>query len=674
MKTINRSIIFILLGTLAGIFLYGTINWSVFVIIAVGTLSFCALIILHLFAKKKSFSELPFIIGICILFICIGYFTRYRTDVLQHKNHYSHFKKESSQTVLFSIEKELKPSQYQYKYIAKLHRIDTQAVSGTILLNLSKDSLAAIPKIGQWYHSRTTLEDLPVPKNPYQFDYGKYLKKQQIYGQLFITSNEMLLSNHTTESIWVWSSRFRESIKNKLHKASFTQSQLAVMDALLLGQRQGIASEMNADYAAAGMMHILAVSGLHVGIVLLILRFLTRFINWHSLRWTRSIIIIALIWGFAFITGLSPSVLRAATMFSFLEIGKSLGGDRNTKDGVLISALVLLLYDPMLIYQVGFQLSYLAVLMILWSQPWMYSLYKPRFYLDKIVWSIITVTTAAQLGVTPLSIFYFHQFPGLFLVSNIVILPFLTIILSVGIGIAFMAVIWKVPDSVVYIYGSIIDAMNNFIHWIASKEIFVLKNLTISVLLLFASYISMIIFIRFFKKYTSNRLYLAIGAILIFTTTLVYDRFNDDSYHFAILHQNKNSILIHLEKGHLQIYSSDTITESTYDYQIQAYRNAITIEKENIEGMGNYFRLKRNEILVIDSLGIYNIQNASPNYIVLTQSPKINLNRLISRYPTATIIADGSNYKSYVKRWENTCIKQKIPFHSTYEKGAFIIE
>jgi len=158
LKIINFSIIYILLGTLVGILIYDIVDWSLYISIFVSLFSFTGLITLHLFAKKKTFSELPFIIGVCLLFLTIGYLTRYRADVLNQKNHYSYFKKDISQTLLFSIEKELKPSQYQHKYIIKLHQIDKQSVSGIALLNLSKDSLSVLPKIGQWYHSKTEFD------------------------------------------------------------------------------------------------------------------------------------------------------------------------------------------------------------------------------------------------------------------------------------------------------------------------------------------------------------------------------------------------------------------------------------------------------------------------------------------------------------------------------------
>jgi len=423
------------------------------------------------------------------------------------------------------------------------------------------------------------------------------------------------------------------------------------------------------------MMHILAVSGLHVGIILLLLRFFTRLINGYKLRWVRSTLIIILIWSFALLTGLSPSVLRAATMFSFLEIGNSLGGRRSSKDAVLVSGLALLIYDPILLYQVGFQLSYMAVMAILWIQPWLYSFYKPRYKLDKLLWGTATVTIAAQLGVMPLSLFYFHQFPGLFFISNIVILPFLTIVLSLGILVVTLAYLWTIPEFMVQVYGFLIDTMNNYIEWVASQESFVIKHITISFPLLITSYLAIIGTIHLLKKYSRLRLWVASATAIFFIATVIYERHHPETPHLAVLNKNRSSLLTVFNNQQLKVFNND-ITSSLIenDSRITAYQDGTNIKKISIDSIRNYFRFKQKEILVIDSLGIYKLENISPDYIVLTQSPKINLKRLISSYPKASIIADASNYKNYVQRWRITCLEQNIPFHSTYEKGAFIID
>lgn len=674
MKKANLPVITIALALIVGIVIYDVVFVSLKLLAISIAVLITILFTLHRLAYKKPLNSILFTTAFFCLFTTIGYLTSVRKEALTEHNHYSHIHLDNEHTFLFSINEVLKPTLYQDKFIVTIKTIDGKFASGRALLNISHDSILSHLDVGQWYYTRTTLSPVPYPKNPYQFDYGKYLKRKQIYGQFTVNSSNLLMSKNTSRGINVWSSRFRASLQQALHSYSFTSDQRAVIDALILGQRSGIDKQMNTQYAAAGMMHILAVSGLHVGIILLLLRFITSPITSRKLQWLRSIVIIILIWGFAFITGLSPSVMRAATMFSFLEIGQGLSGKRKTTDAVFASAIFLLLYNPLLIYQVGFQLSYLAVLGILWIQPWLSNFYTPRYKLDKLFWGIFTVSIAAQLGVLPLSLFYFHQFPGLFFISNIVILPFLGIILGCGIIVVTLAFIGQLPEQAVLLYGYIIDTMNSFIFWIANKESFIAKHITISITLLIVSYLCIISIILLLKKFEQWRLIAASVTIVMFTSVIIFEKTKPTPSHLTVFNKSKSTMLGILNNSELKIYSNDSLSIITNDYRVLSYKDGTTVNKLTTDSVRNYFRFKQKDILIIDSLGIYQLAEANPDYILLTQSPKININRLTERFPKAQIIADASNYKSYVERWRATCVNKKIPFHSTYEKGSYIVK
>ncbi len=667
-----------LLAIVAGILLYDVFFPSLSSIIFIVLGGFISTLVLHKIALKKTLPNLLFTTSTVILFLGVGLLAKEKCQIFTDPLHYIRTQQKNKideKTYLFSVNEILKPTRYQNKYVVELKTINDSVHSGKILLNVSKDSLKDRLSVGKWYYARTSLLDVPSPKNPYQFNYGSYLKRKQIYGQLSVETSELLPSKDLeSSSPWVWSSRFRESLQKSLHAHNFSKSQLAVINALVLGERSGIDQNMNNQYAAAGMMHILAVSGLHVGIVLLLLRIITKPLAGHKLRWIRSILIISLIWTFAFITGLSPSVLRAATMFSFLEIGHNLGGKRKSIDAVLASALLLIVFDPLIIFQVGFQLSYLAVLGILWIQPWLSNFYRPNFKIDQIIWGVATVTVSAQIGVLPLSLYYFHQFPGLFFVSNIVVLPFLGIILAEGIFIVALAYMDILPDFIASAYGAIIDGLNQFIFWVADKETFLVKNITISLLFLCACYLTIIMLTLLLKKLSLRRCVLASAAIICLTVVIMYEKAHPEKEQLTIFNKSRTTLIGQFDRNRLSLYSNNSLENLITDSRIVSYQNGVTIDSLSAESLGSYFRFKRKELLVVDSLGVYQLKNAKPDFILLSQSPKINLSRLIEKHPEATIIADASNYRSYVERWRETCKKQKIPFHSTYEKGAFIIK
>lgn len=596
------------------------------------------------------------------------------TNPLKDISHYVERMDGKPHRLLFEVREQLKPTAFQNKYVVQLKQCNGNPATGKLLLNIDKDSSQVQLKVGQHILTRTSIQEVPHPKSPYQFDYGAYLKNQYIYGQVYAQTDELITLRQEGDNIKVWAARFRESVQRSLQEQPFSARQFSVINALFLGQRQGIDRQLNQQYAAAGVIHILAVSGLHVGIILWILRGITTPLSGYRWRHFRSIFIVLCIWAFAFITGGSPSVLRAATMFSFLELGRAVGGQSNTFNSLIYSALFLVLLHPLQLYQVGFQLSYLAVMAILWIQPWLSKLYIPKFKLTKLLWDTTTVTIAAQLGVMPLSVFYFHQFPGLFLVSNLVILPLLGILLGSGIGVLILSYFQILPAAIAWSYGAIIDALNTYIGWVAAQESFVFKHLSLSAPEMLALYLSIGSGMYLFQKYHYQKLLFFFSTILLMLGILTYQKNTPEPSHFVIFQQSRATLIGAYANRELHLYSNDTAFDYRRDYKVNNYKDKLSIRTVCRDSLPSLFRFKRKTILRVDSLGAYTVTGLHPDLIILTQSPNINLDRLIDQYPNVQIIGDGSNYRSDIVRWKATCMKRKIPFHSTYEKGAFILK
>lgn len=266
---------------------------------------------------------------------------------------------------------------------------------------------------------------LQPPQNPYEFDFKRFLSFKNIYHQQFVKSDQVhLISPVKSKGLRYYSFIVRQWGVAQLMKQLPNRQEQAIALALTLGVTDGIDNELQSAYASSGAMHVLAVSGLHVGIlyaiVLLLFRPL-RSLSWS--RWMIAIVSLTVLWSFAFITGLSPSVLRAVTMFSFIAIAKPFGRRTSIYNTLASSAFILLLFDPFLIMSVGFQLSYLAVLGIVALHRPLYQLWEPRSAVLDWVWNISCVSIAAQLATFSLGVLYFHQFPVYFLFSNLFVIP-----------------------------------------------------------------------------------------------------------------------------------------------------------------------------------------------------------------------------------------------------------
>ena len=321
-------------------------------------------------------------------------------------------------------------------------------------MNIEKSHSTKPLKVDAIYITKTKFKDLINPLNPNQFNYKSYLEKKYIYHQIFTSEPSLLKTKTTNLTLFGIANNIRTHINGKLKLHNFKPDELAIINALLLGQRQDISEEVYTSYTNAGVIHILAISGLHIGLILLILEFIFKPVTRikHG-KLINAILLVSIMWSFAIIAGLSASVTRAVTMFSIVAISKNLERPTNIYNTLAISALIIILFKPMFLFDVGFQLSYLAVFAIVAIDPLLYKLWKTKYWLLDNLWHTLTVTISAQFGIIPLSLFYFHQFPGLFFLSNLVIIPILSYILGAGIGIMLLAVLNILPRFIATSYG-----------------------------------------------------------------------------------------------------------------------------------------------------------------------------------------------------------------------------
>ena len=572
------------------------------------------------------------------------------------------------------VKEVLKSDTYNSKYIAEVIAINNNYFNGKILLNIKKDSFEKILNIDDLLLISSKIKKIYAPLNPHQFDYSMYMKSLGIYNQIYISYQGILNQSKGILTLRGQASKIRNHLIKKLKKNELTPNEIAIVQALILGQKKDINKQLYSDYAAAGAIHILAVSGLHVGIIYFILIALLRPLKYlFKYELVISIIIVISLWGFAFLTGLSPSVIRAVTMFSFFAFAKAINRETNTINTLFLSYFTLLIINPLWLFHIGFQLSYLAVLSILWLLPLFNKVYCPKNYFARKIWDIFTLTLAAQIGIFPLSIYYFHQFPGLFFMTNLIILPFLGVLLGGGIILIILSVFNVLPEWFALTYNYLIKFMNSCIHVIANQKFFLFQNITFSLYKVFVSYL-LIIFIILFWNYQNrkNTLFFAVGLSILFSVS-IFDNYSNSKNELIIFHKNKQSIIGNKNNSVLNLYTSDSILNIGNSYPIKTYKVAKGITDYSEIKSPYVFKCNEKLILVMDSLGIYP-NNYKIDIILLTYSPKINLNRILESLQPNLIIADGSNYKSYVKRWKKSCTNKNIAFHFTGTDGAYIIK
>jgi competence protein ComEC len=608
--------------------------------------------------------------------ISIGVFIVNINQELNFKDHYTKHANaniDSIYSINFRIRDVLKPSLFHDKYVADILKINNKSVSGKFLLNIEKDSTSSNLKVDDILITKSGFKALPKNLNPHQFNYRNYLQKKYIYHQLSISNTELLKLQSEKHTLFGYASLLRERINNNLKQYNFKDDELAIINALLLGQRQDISKDIYNSYAQAGAIHILAVSGLHVGIILLLLNYLLKPIEYFNNGKTIKIIVIVfLLWCFAVIAGLSASVVRAVSMFTVIAIAINLKRPTNIFNTLAISMFILLLIKPMFLFDVGFQLSYLAVLAIVTIQPMLYKIWRPKLKILDFFWNVFTVTIAAQFGVIPMSLFYFHQFPGLFFISNLVIIPVLGIILGFGIIIIVLSLINALPSVLANLYGNIISLMNSFVGWISHQEEFLFKNISFGISYVILSYLLISLIIMSLKKRTYKSVIIVLITALCCQGYFIFEKSQSSAIAFIVFHKTRYSIIGTSHDKQLKLHHNlnDSVLKS--DNVITNFKVGEHINETQTNSIESVYHQNNKNILVVDSLGIYNVKTFQPNIVLLRNSPKINLKRLIDSLQPELIISDGSNYKTYQERWLRTCTAQKIPFHQTGKKGAYI--
>ncbi|GAA4886621.1 ComEC/Rec2 family competence protein [Flaviramulus aquimarinus] len=678
MQLLNFTIIKLTICLIIGVVIGYLIDIPLKTSLLLSTSLLTILFIFYLVAKKQFIKTIWFGLFAFGLMISIGILT---TNIHNQKNFSNHYtqelltEKDTLKTITFRIKEVLKSNTYYNKYIIDILKVNTKEVSGKSLLNIAKDSLQTPLKVDAIFISKTAFNDLTHPLNPHQFDYKNFLDKKYIYHQLYATNESLLYVESDTQTLLGLADNTRQYINKKLKPYNFKPNERSIINALLLGQRQELSKDIYNSYTNAGVIHILAVSGLHVGIILLILSFVLKPLErFKHGKLIKTILLVSMLWSFALIAGLSPSITRAVTMFSIVAIALNLKRPTNIYNTLAISVFIILLFKPLFIFDVGFQLSYLAVFSIVSLDPILYKLWVPKNKIIDFYWHTFTVTMSAQIGIIPLSLFYFHQFPSLFFISNLVIIPFLGVILGFGILVLVLAVLNLLPQLVSNIYGSIISFMNNFVKWISTQESFLFKDIPFSFLYVLVSYFLIISFIRFLikKNYSTLRVFLVV--VLVAQISVIYTNYNKPSNAFIVFHKSKHSLLGNLQNNTILVsHDLDSLTKLKNN-TIKDYAVGNHFKNNKEVPMQPIYQLKNKTLLIVDSLGVYNVKLFKPDYILLRQSPKVNLNRLIDSIKPQQIIADGSNYKSYVARWETICKKRKLPFHQTGKKGAFIID
>ncbi|MBR6333303.1 MAG: ComEC family competence protein [Bacteroidales bacterium] len=417
------------------------------------------------------------------------------------------------------------------------------------------------------------LKAVEGPRNPDMFDYRQYLRKRGISLTGYVSAGGwQRLAHRTPNPLKAFSQRLQGSLTAIFRRSGMSGHEYEVIAAVLLGAGGTLDPALRQSYAAAGASHILCVSGMHVGVIFMILNFLMKPMELaRQTRALKAVLLIFSIWLYACITGLSPSVIRAATMFSFVTIGGLVHRNTNIFHSLTASLFILLILNPLLLFEVGFQLSYLAVFGIVLFQPLISSLYHAKTKVGRYLLELLSVSIAAQIGTFPISIHYFGQFPNYFILTNLSVITLSSVVIITGIVLLTISFVPFLVKGGSLILTGEIRLMNGIIEHIEQLPHSVTTNIDYHVLQVILLYISIFSLYLLIVKKRKHWFWLTLSAFTLFSGCFAVKKCLLVHSDEMVVYQIRNVRAIGFRDGSQCVLLSDSIQDTQspfFDYNI----------------------------------------------------------------------------------------------------------
>ena len=585
-------------------------------------------------------------------------------------------------------------------------------VSGKILLYFDNNSVEK-PHYGDIFFVKGSPQKIASPKNPQEFDYQRYMYYQQIEFQQYLRQENIEKIGHEPSNILInlalLTNAYADSILTGFVEG---KNQYGVANAMILGQRDDLSNDLMQAYSAAGAIHVLSVSGLHVGVIcealILIFGFLKK--RGRKGKITFFLIIFFVLWFYAFVTGLSSPVLRSTIMFTIILFARTFQKKHNSYNTVSLSAFCLLLYNPYFLFNVGFQLSYLAIFGMIYFQPKLNPILVidskknlPNRLGDKI-WKVTTVAVAAQIATFPITIYYFHQFPNYFLFANPIVILLSSIVLIFGLAFVFLASVFLIFDWMIITYylGQCLKytilCLNESVLFIEKLPLSITKFLWFSTYEMWLMYGLIFGLIALFKTRKFYWVWITCGIVGNLIFLLIIGKMQTQNQELStILSTPKHSAITFVEGKNAIILADEGFLDSRKDigFRINNYWSSLGVRDTlKVNLLKEYHSLyNMTNVQSSDSITVFSwkdktflwigknlkhrdfeAKNVSVDYLILANKSVKDLEQIIGKVQFKNLIIDGSYTKWYADKLSLQAEELGLKYYNLNEVGAVNIE
>lgn len=490
----------------------------------------------------------------------------------------------------------------------------------------------------------------PVNTNrPGGFDFAAYLKRQGICGTAYIDSAFWkIIPGKRSFNLFYLANDLRNEIIQTFRSFHFQENEFALLTATTIGYTDELSPEQKGNFSAVGLSHLMAVSGMQTAMIFAMIMFLLGFIPKNT-KWNKGkyILTFIILWIFTYVTGLSPSVVRASIMLSVFLLGGLMDRQASPFNALAFSAFCILLYNPLTLFDIGFQLSYAAVLSILIAQALLGDTINQKKTISRYIYNLLLMTLVAQLGTSPMSIYYFHQFPLLFLIVNLIVLPLSGFQVYLSVGCLVLASLGLPYRWFGYVLEKMLSGLDNLTRFFAEYSFAQVRDLNPTSAQIICYYLIITLAVAFIYKKRFRSLAIGLCAILALQG---FSFFED----YQKAHQR-------------QIVVYNQLGETILEFNASGKREIYGKEKRYA-----WFEGKR-VIQLCEDIRHINAKNPlNGDVIILSKGFKGNISELQKLYRCKTVVLGANLSQFYADKIESDCNRLNIPCHNIGRQGAYI--
>lgn len=572
------------------------------------------------------------------------------------------------------------------KFEAKLKHMKPDSLYSTKvnkgIVFLPKNGKSDHPEPGDFLILKGRFLPYSEPTGVFNFDYSQYLINQRI-GFRFIAKQSKVVDGYANFDIFVTSGRLKKFLRTQYQQAGVGASQLAILNALFLGDKSLLSYEQKSAFSDAGAMHLLAVSGLHVGIIYMIALKILLLLGVRKTSGWSFFVVLFILWSYALVTGFSPSVMRASLMFTILEFGRIYKYKTGIFNLLGASMFIILVIEPLSIYNIGFWLSHTAVASIVSFYPYIDKWFYFSFPPFRWIWSIIAVSLAAQLGTLPICIYAFYEFPLYFILTNILLIPLVTPILILAVVISVCS--FSLP--VMQLFTPALDDLLVFMEE-ATKWIDQLPNASITNLyldwwqlpLFYSCIILLLIYINY--RFIPHLRFLLV-SLVIFGVSFYVRAHNTPNAVLYVADIKGKSVINYVTGSQNQIFSCSSLTDKEIEFTFKglwAYCGAPSdYVVEIVDGKQKQrpiVKLVNGEYVAVVPAGTYwndPVGNVVVDKLILLGKPAMTIVELLDVISVKQIII-ANGWKWYQrKKWISGYSEQTNIIYNVAKDGMLLV-